>query len=164
MADKKDKWSRPDAPPPPLFLGRPERNLVKQVNDELIERVIGQTIMYYPISMEYTKFHSLYNEAIEKTFLPPIRVMALIDWNGSETTSVDYGVDRQSTIQIHFHKRRLTEDQNLYVQEGDFVLYGEILYEIVTLGQPRALFGQIPYKVEISAMCIQARSGVFNAK
>ena len=90
--------------------------------------------------------------------------MALIDWNGSETTSVDYGVDRQSTIQIHFHKRRLTEDQNLYVQEGDFVLYGEILYEIVTLGQPRALFGQIPYKVEISAMCIQARSGVFNAK
>jgi hypothetical protein len=164
MADDDDKWARPDAPPPPLFLGRPERDLVKQVNDELIERVIGQTIVYYPISMEYTNFHPLYNEAIEKTFLPPIRVMALIDWNGSETTSVDYGVDRQSTIQIHFHKRRLTEDQNLYVQEGDFVLYGGILYEIVTLGQPRALFGQIPYKVEISAMCIQARSGVFNAK
>ncbi len=164
MADEDDKWSRPDAPPPPLFLGRPERDLVKQVNDELIERVIGQTIVYYPISMEYTNFHPLYNEAIEKTFLPPIRVKALIDWNGSETTSVDYGVDRQSTIQIHFHKRRLTEDQNIYVQEGDFVLYGGILYEIVTLGQPRALFGQIPHKLEISALCIEARSGVFNAK
>ena len=43
------KWTQPDAPPPPLFTGAKERDLVKQVNDELIERVIGQTIAYYPI-------------------------------------------------------------------------------------------------------------------
>ena len=48
MAD--NKWSRPDNPPPPLFFNKKERDLVKQVNDELIERVIGQTILYYPIS------------------------------------------------------------------------------------------------------------------
>jgi hypothetical protein len=47
----------PEAPPPPLFLGEKERNLVKQVNDELIERVIGQTIVYYPISRENTNYH-----------------------------------------------------------------------------------------------------------
>ena len=41
-----NKWSQPAAPPPPLFLGEKERNLVKQVNDELIERVIGQGIHY----------------------------------------------------------------------------------------------------------------------
>ena len=34
------KWSKPAAPPPPLFLGQKERNLVKQVNDELIENII----------------------------------------------------------------------------------------------------------------------------
>ena len=38
MAD--DKWSQPAQPPPPLFVGEKERNLVKQVNDELIEKVI----------------------------------------------------------------------------------------------------------------------------
>jgi hypothetical protein len=48
MAD--NKWSQPDAPPPPLFTGEKERNLVKQINDEVIERVIGQTVLYYPIS------------------------------------------------------------------------------------------------------------------
>ena len=37
-----NKWSQPASPPPPLFLGEKERNLVKQVYDELIERVIGQ--------------------------------------------------------------------------------------------------------------------------
>ena len=44
MAD--NKWTRPENPPPPLFLGNKERDLVKQVNDELIERVIGQTVVY----------------------------------------------------------------------------------------------------------------------
>jgi len=67
MAD--NEWTQPDAPPPPLFLGKKERDFVKQVNDELIERIIGQGIFYYPISMEHTNFHPLYGEAIEKTFL-----------------------------------------------------------------------------------------------
>ena len=42
-----NKWSRPAAPPPPLFFGKKERDLVKQVNDELVEKVIGQQILYY---------------------------------------------------------------------------------------------------------------------
>jgi hypothetical protein len=46
-----DKWKRPTAPPPPLFFGEKERNLVKQVNDELIEKIIGQQILYYPIDV-----------------------------------------------------------------------------------------------------------------
>ena len=28
------KWTQPDAPPPPLFTGAKERDLVKQINDE----------------------------------------------------------------------------------------------------------------------------------
>ena len=60
-----EEWKRPDQPPPPLFLGKKERDLVKQVNDELIENVIGQTILYYSIDLERTNFHDLYGEAIE---------------------------------------------------------------------------------------------------
>ena len=164
MANKPNKWSRPDAPPPPLFLGEKERDLVKQVNDELIERVIGQSILYYPISLQDTCFHPLYEEAITKTFLPPIRVYALIEWGGSGTTTTGYGIDKTASIDVHFHHRRLTTDQNVNVQEGDFVLYDGTLYEIVVTTQPRRLFGQDNWQVEISATCIQARGGVFNAQ
>ena len=59
-----NEWKRPEAPPPPLFLGEKERNLVKQVNDELVEKVIGQQILYYSIDLERTNFHSLYGEAV----------------------------------------------------------------------------------------------------
>ena len=157
-----NKWSQPDAPPPPLFLGKKERDLVKQVNDELIERVIGQQVAYYPIDLNSTNFHSLYGEAIKKTFLPPIRVYALISWEGIETDMQTYGLDKMAQLTVHFHKRRLTEDQDLFVREGDFILYGNNYYEIMSLNEPRELFGQVDHRFEISAKCVRAREGLFD--
>jgi hypothetical protein len=162
MASEKNKWSQPTSPPPPLFLGEKERDLVKQVNDELIERVIGQVVAYYPIDLEHTSFHPLYNEAIVKTFLPPIRVHALIEFQGEETRTDKYGIDKVTKLIAHFHKRRLTEDQNLFVREGDFIAYGSGYYEITTLKQPKELFGQADRRIEISAECIKSREGLFD--
>jgi hypothetical protein len=162
MADEKNKWSQPSNPPPPLFLGEKERDLVKQFNDELIERVIGQVIAYYPIDIQHTNFHPLYNEAIIKSFLPPVRVYALIEFQGQETKVDKYGIDKMTKLTAHFHKRRLTEDQNLFVREGDFIAYGEAYYEIVSLKEPKELFGQADKRIEISAECIRAREGIFD--
>ena len=160
----KNKWSQPDAPPPPLFTGKKERDLVKQVNDELIERVIGQTVIYYPIDVTTTNYHPLYGEAIKKNFLPPVRVHALVEFDGINTKyESNIGLDKEANLTIHFHKRRLTEDQDLYVREGDFILYGKIYYEIVTLSEPKQLFGQIDHLLEISAKCIRAREDLFDA-
>ena len=159
-----DKWSQPATPPPPMFLGEKERNLVKQVNDEIIERVVGQQVLYYPIDISHTNFHPLYGEAIEKTFLPPIRVYAMVEFQGIESNYLEsMGMDKITKITVKFHKRRLTEDQDLYVREGDFVLYGDIYYEIVKLLETKQLFGQIDHKFEIDAECIKARDGLFNA-
>ena len=159
-----NEWNQPSAPPPPLFLGKKERDLVKQVNDELIERVVGQTVAYYPIDIERTNYHDLYGEALVKTFLPPIRVHALVEFEGINTKyNTNIGLDKESSVTVHFHKRRLTEDQDLYVREGDFILYGSIHYEIVTLSEPKQLFGQIDHLLEISAKCVRAREGLFDA-
>ena len=159
-----DKWSQPTQPPPPLFLGKKERDLVKQVNDELIERVIGQQVLYYPIDIMHTNFHPLYGEAIEKTFLPPIRIFALIDWEGHTTTTDNFGIDKRPSITIHFHKRRLTDDQDMFVRAGDFISYGEEFFEIMTLNEPKQIFGQAQHKMEIVAKCLKARNGLFNSK
>jgi hypothetical protein len=159
-----NEWKRPAAPPPPLFFGEKERNLVKQVNDELIEKVIGQQILYYPIDIERTDFHELYGEAINKTYLPPVRVYALIEFTDYSTDYLESaGVDKTWEINVHFHKRRLEEDQDMYVREGDFVLYGEYYYEIVKLAYPKLLFGQVNHSFEISARCLRARKGLFDA-
>ena len=149
MSSEEKKWSQPENPPPPLFLGEKERDLVKQVNDELIERVIGQVVGYYSIDLKRTNFHPLYKEAV-------------VEFQGQETKTEKWGVDKLAKINIHFHKRRLTEDQNLFVREGDFVLYGENFFEIVMLKEPKELFGQADRRIEISAECIAAREGLFD--
>ena len=159
-----NKWSQPDAPPPPLITGKKERDYVKQVNDELIEQVIGQTIIYYPISVEHTEFNKVYGEAVKKTFLSPIKVNAFVVWESEDVTTTNLGVDRIERIKILFHKRRITEDQDLFVREGDFVKYGPIFYEIVMLSEPKVLFGQVEHRFEIQAECIRSRDGLFNAE
>jgi len=158
------KWERPSSPPAPLFLGEKEKNLVKQVNDEIIERVVGQQVLYFPIDVDSTDFHPIYGEAIEKNFLHPIRVFALVEYQGVETSDMEnIALDKATKIKVNFHKRRLTEDQNLFVREGDFVRFGEIFYEIVKLIEPKILFGQPESRFEIGAECIRARDGLFNA-
>ena len=162
MAD--NKWTQPANPPPPLFVGQKEKDLVKQVNDELIERVIGQQVLYYAVDPERTDYHDLYGEALKKTFLSPIRVYALVEWEEfTSTYSQNIGIDQNASIVVHFHKRRLTEDQNLFVRQGDFVLYNDVFYEIMTLAEPTQLFGHPDTMVEISAKCVRAREGLFDA-
>ena len=159
-----NRWKRPDNPPPPLFLGKKERDLVKQVNDELIEKIIGQQILYYPIDLDMTNFHDLYGEAVEKSYLPPVRIYALVEFTEYSTSYLENaGIDKSWEISVHFHRRRLTEDQDLYVREGDFVLYGDFYYEIVKLSEPRKLFGQVDHSFEITATCKRARKGLFHA-
>jgi hypothetical protein len=162
MSDDNNEWSQPESPPPPLFVGKKEKDLVKQVNDEIIERVIGQTIVYYPVSLEHTNFHNMYGEAIEKSFLDPVRVYAMVKYTSQVTTTTPLGVDRMERINVAFHKRRLTEDQDLFVREGDFIQYGQFFYEILTLEEPKWLFGQVESSFEIAAACIRAREGLFN--
>lgn len=147
-----------------MFFGEKEKDLVKQINDEIIERVVGQQVLYFPIDVESTDFHPIYGEAIEKNFLHPIRVFALVEYQGVETSDMEnIALDKATKIKVNFHKRRLTEDQTLFVREGDFVRFGEIFYEIVKLIEPKILFGQPESRFEVGAECIRARDGLFNA-
>ena len=161
MADPKNKWSQPVAPPAPMFFGEKERDLVKQVNDELAERVVGQTIAYYPISIEDSNFNDLYGEAIEKVSLPPVRVFAYVTVD-NEQVNERYGYEYKSSLTVNFHRKRLVADQNLYVRVGDFIQYGDEFYEIVrTYNDTRYYFGQVEHKFQITADCITARAGNF---
>ncbi len=163
-----NKWTQPDQPPPPLFVGAAERNFVKQINDEVIEKIVGQQVLYYPIDVRKSQYHELYGEAIKKSYLPPIRVYALVEYNGSDRTQTEVGFDNVYNTTVHFHKRRLTADQNLFVRLGDFVMYDQMYFEIVDAFEPRYLFGQDSdfadgTSLEVTAVCRQARRGLFDA-
>jgi hypothetical protein len=156
------KFTRPDAPPPPLFVGDKERKLVRQVNTELIENVVGQVIAYYAIDLESSNFHPIYGESKQKSFLPPVRVYARVETEAADILQTKAGIDRLQKINVYFHRKRLTEDQKLVVRIGDFVYYDGDYYEIVETRGSKRLFGQDGQKYEISATCIKARENMFN--
>ena len=161
MADPKNKWDQPAAPPAPMFFGKKERDLVKQVNDELSERVIGQPLAYYPISIDDSNFNETYGEAIEKVSLPPVRVYAYVEVESDQTNEI-YGYEYQTKLKVYFSEKRISEDQNLYVRVGDFVQYGDFYYEIVrTYDDTRYYFGQVEHKFQVAADCVRARQGAF---
>lgn len=156
-----NKWSRADAPPPPLFVNEAEKDFIKQVGTELLERVIGTTVMYYPLDIQGSNYHQLYGEAIEKVYLSPIRIFVLVKYEGSKTETNNLGVDKYSTLEVWFPQRRLTEDQNLNVMEGDIIFFGSEYYEIFELNSPNFIFGDPETKVEIIAKCRKARENFF---
>ena len=164
-----NQWTQPASPPPPLFVGKAERNFVKQISDEIIEKIVGEQIVYFPIDVTSTNYHPLYGEAIQKTFLPPVRVYSLVEYMGSERVQQQFGFDNIYNITVHFHKRRLTEDQDLFVRLGDFVQYDDMYFEIVDVFEPRYLFGQdsaftsVETSLEVTVVAKQARRGLFNA-
>ena len=161
MAD--NKWTRPDVRPPRLFTGQKEKDLVKQVNDELLERVVGQNILYYPLDVSTSQYHPLYGEAIVKNFLPPVHIYALVDYTTNITEMTDFGPDRKVEITARFHNRRLTEDQDLYLREGDMILYDGYYFEIMSLDLKTVLYGDPNPSFDIIAKCVLARKGTFNA-
>ena len=161
MADPKNKWTRPSAPPAPMFFGKKERDLVKQINDELAERVIGQPIAYYPISIDESNFSDIYGESIDKVSLPPVRVYAYVIVENQQSNK-RYGYEYSTKLTVNFSEKRITADQNLFVRVGDFVQYGDQFYEIVkTYNDTRYYFGQVEHKFQIAAECIRARQGSF---
>lgn len=167
MSKKSDnKFTRPTSPPPPLFLGKKERDFSKQIADEVTERLLAQQILYYAIDLNTSNYHPLYGETLNKSFLPPVLVKGImVEWEGMQTETNNYGVDRKSSIVVHFHKRRISEDQNLVVRVGDFVRYGDLFYEIVETMENRPIFGQIEqFKVEVTAKCIRSRRDNFDSK
>jgi hypothetical protein len=161
-----DLWTIPDdnLVDPVMFLGDAEQGFSKQIAEELMEKVVNQLIFYYPVDTEASSYHDMYGESIQKKFHPPIRVHALVEWKGYDTKNAAFSLDKVPVIEVHFAKRRLEEDQNLVVKEGDFVKYGRDFYEITALNENSELFGAFDNKLEVSATCVKARKGTFFVK
>lgn len=156
-----NKWNRLPARPPSLFLGPHEQDFTKQVSAELVEKVVGQQVLYHCLDIEHSNYN-LYGECIKKIYLPPVHIYCRVTWEGSETIQDQTGIDRIQTITIHFHSRRLTEDQELYIQEGDVVFYSDQYYEIVEVNENQEIFGQHQFMDQVECKCRKVREDFFN--
>lgn len=126
----------------PTFITSDELNFIANINDELIENMVGQNIKYYRINRRKTDYHDLYDEAIVKSFDEPIILYARISFEGTDVTTGRFTIDKNQTIEIYFHQRRLKE-MNVAIREGDFFEWDNTgrLFEIIRVTQPLFIGG-----------------------
>jgi hypothetical protein len=140
------------------FIGKKEIAFFNAINRELIRDVVGQTVTYYQVLAEKTRANDLYNEAIQKVFAQPINISALVSFENTQEKIGTMPADSQYKLDVLFHNHEL-RDLNVAPKMGDFIQFGDIMFEIYSVSQPQLTYGMIENRVMTKCNCGPARKG-----
>lgn len=144
------------------FVTTREFELIDSWNRELIQDVVEQEILYYAVSEE-SQVHDTYDEAIKKVWYDPIKINARVRFSQGPAIAKGGHLDSTYSIDVQLHRKEC-EERNIKPREGDFIEYGQIIYEITSLGNDQPVFGQINNKLKVSFTCVPSREGQFKVE
>lgn len=133
---------------------------MEKLSKELIQNFVGQEIIYYAISVEESSVHDVYDEAVQKVWMQPVTLNARVKFNNSTTRSTGMGADSEYELEAYCHTKELIE-RNLKPREGDFVEFGQVVFEIASVTMPQMAFGQANNKIMTKLVCVPSREGQF---
>ena len=85
----------------PFFVPQKEINLINDMNEELIDEIVGQSVDVYKVSVENTD-ENIYGESTTKYYDVGFRVNCLINYNEPEVTRDEFGTDVTGNIEMFF--------------------------------------------------------------
>lgn len=145
------------------FIGKKELAFVDAINREVIRDIVGQQVYYYEILADQTKEDDLYHEAIQKTYKAPVKVSALVYYENTQESVTAFPPDMKFAVEVYIARQEL-EEVRLEPKMGDFVQFGQVMYEVYQTTQPQMLFGMIEEKAMTKLVCGPARKGQFDPK
>jgi|SRR3990167_3056947 len=146
-----------------LFVTEKEINFFNDLSKELIKDIVGVHIFYYSISIDKTKIHPIYEEAVDKIFENPIKLECLVEFIAAEPRSTIFGQEEFSSVNVYLHPRDLL-DKGIDFQIGDFFSFGPRFFEATSVIQDQIYFGQIEHKASVKVTGREARKSQFITK
>ncbi len=128
----------------------------------MIQDTVQQEIIYYAISYEESRVHDVYDEAVTKEYLQPIRINARVEFNQVATKTEGGTLDSSYSLTVQLHSEECRQ-RNLNPREGDFIEFGQVIFEVTTVGHAQPVFGQINDKLKFELTCVPSREGQFKA-
>ena len=123
-----------------LFGSRKDFDLLVNINRELLKDIVEQEILIYKLSASDTTTN-IYGEALEKTFLEPVKLNCLIT-RGDQIIDIDeFGPDLGREASFACLKQDL-EDITLVPEVGDIVMWHEDYYEVDTVRENQYFYGR----------------------
>lgn len=146
---------------PRLFVTQREIDFFNDIGKEVVKDIVGQQVIYWPVSTLKTKIHPVYNEAVKKIFENPIRVDALVGQPSWETRMTQFGPEQINKLEVFIQARDLLQ-KGIEVSEGDFFTYGQEAYEIVSSVNMNNFFGQVEHEIGFKIIGLLAKPGEFD--
>lgn len=125
-----------------LYGGPKARSFFRHHSRQLVNRIIGEEVLYYKLSLSETKYN-LYGESKNKMYLQPLLVacLYLVDQQVSEDDT--YGKSRGQTAEFRFLRDDLI-DLNLVLEAGDIICWQESYYEVDLVIENQRIMGKNP--------------------
>ena len=141
----------------PFFIPQKEFDLINQMNEELIDEIVGQSVDIYKINIEKTD-ENIYGESTTKYYDVGFRVNCLILYNEPEITQDEFGADLNANIEMYFQRENLASGSlNFHPEIGDIVDWNDYYWEINGTTEPQLFAGHPNYKHQIKATAHFAR-------
>jgi hypothetical protein len=147
---------------PRLFITSKEIEYMNDVVKEVIKDIVGQKIFYYPVSKTGTKVDKIYNESDKKVFENPIELDVLIGQPQWEGKFNKFGYQQNATVEILVQARDLI-DKRVQIFQGDYFVYGDAAFEIVSYLNMNNIFGQEEYESAYKIIGKLALPGEFDS-
>ena len=140
----------------PFFIPQKEVNLIDDMNEELIDEIVGQSVDIYKVSIDNTE-ENLYGESTTKYYEIGFRVNCLIMFNEPEVLNEEWGADTNATIEMYFQRNNLASGSlNFFPEMGDIVDWNDFYWEIGSVTEPQLVAGHPGYKHSIKAIAGRA--------
>ncbi len=146
-----------------FFFTEKEADLFSDLTKELIKDFAGQKIYYYKVREDLSDVHSMYEEALNKVFDPPIELECMVEWQTPEVKTTNFGTEITRNITCYMHPRDLL-DRNISLGEGDFFSFGSIFFEATSVVPERIIFGQVERVSSYKMIGKQSRINLINKK
>ena len=141
----------------PFFVPQKEINLINDMNEELIDEIVGQSVDVYKVNIENTD-ENIYGESTTKYYDVGFRVNCLILYNEPEVTQDDFGSDLRGDIEMYFQRENLSSGSlNFFPEIGDIVDWNDQYWEINGVPEPQLIAGHPNYKHSINAKAHRSR-------
>ena len=141
----------------PFFIPQKEFDLINQLNEELIDEIVGQSVDIYKINVDRTN-ENVYGESTTKYYDIGFRVNCLILYNEPEVQQTEFGADTTANIELYFQRENLSSGSlNFYPESGDIVDWNDHYWEINGTTEPQLIAGHPGYKHQIKATAHFAR-------
>ena len=134
----------------PFFLPSKEFNLFQDMNTELIDDILGQTVNIYKIEVEETDVN-IYGESDRKYFKDAFQVNCLVQFNEPDGIMDESGnSDVQTSIDMFFQRESL-KGTGFYPEIGDIVEWNSFYWEINFTSEPQLIQGSPDYRHQVRA-------------